>query len=150
MGKKSFKTRRRPIVGDALDALEIEKGTGVQTIEDQGSADETKKLAEPNDNKTQAAKSNQIHPEATERRSFIVNSKKFDRFLDFIYIRKVTGDFRYTQEKALDQAFDLLFGTVKKIAPGRKKRGHWSDNAAMPSRRGNRDFLSKYYDFSRN
>ncbi len=49
------------------------------------------------------------------RKTFLVHPDKWDRLLDFIHTKKLTGEYRYSQEKALDQALDLLFGQVRRI-----------------------------------
>tara|TARA_R110000868_G_scaffold366133_1_gene629042 strand:+ start:774 stop:1202 length:429 start_codon:yes stop_codon:yes gene_type:complete len=115
--KKSFrKNKIKPITGDALDALGPDKSKTTDTHQPETSHDGTKEESTQTD-KPKKKKPAKVDQKTIERKSFLINAKKFDKFLDLIYTKKLNGDFRYTQEQGLDEALELLFATEKKIVP---------------------------------
>jgi len=133
MGKKSFRTRKPVITGDALNAIEgqeedvltkeeekkapvkTETKTAAQPGKDEGSTPKVQKEEKVEKDSKPKKKRPEIEDNAILRKTFLINAKKFDKLMDFIYTKKVHGQFRYTQEVALEEALDLLFTTEKKI-----------------------------------
>lgn len=51
------------------------------------------------------------------RQTFVVGSRYLERLRDHVHARRVAGDYEYSQKQALQEALDLLFGSVDPVPP---------------------------------
>jgi hypothetical protein len=50
-----------------------------------------------------------IAPSEDIRQTFVIGTKYLEKLRDFVYTKRKSGDFEYTQKNALHDALDLLF-----------------------------------------
>ena len=51
------------------------------------------------------------------RQTFVLSPGHLERLRDYVHVRRVEGEYNYSQRQALQEALDLLFATVGSVPP---------------------------------
>lgn len=66
---------------------------------------------------TDAAKGEAGIPGRDVRQTFVLSETHLEQLKDYVHARRSQGDYLYSQKQALQEALDLLFGSIVPVAP---------------------------------